>query len=87
MLRLFEHEAKALFSKYGIPTPAGGLATSPAKVREIATALKFPVVIKAQVLVGGRGKAGGILFADSPSEAEQAARKLLDRKIQGIAVT
>jgi len=85
-LKLFEHEAKAIFSKYQIPTPSGGMATSPAQARDIATRIKGAVVVKAQVLVAGRGKAGGILFADSPQEAEQAAERLLGAQIKGVRV-
>ncbi|KPV64926.1 MAG: succinyl-CoA synthetase subunit beta [Candidatus Bathyarchaeota archaeon BA1] len=85
-MKLFEHEAKAIFSKYGIPTPPGGLATSPSQAREIATRLNTPVAVKAQVLVTGRGKAGGILFARSPAEAELAAGKLLSAEIRGVRV-
>ena len=82
-MKLLEHEAKAIFSKHGIPTPCGKLADSPTKAREIATQLQTPVVIKAQVAVAGRGKAGGILFANSPGEAEHAARTLLSGQIKG----
>ncbi|MFQ6081488.1 MAG: ATP-grasp domain-containing protein, partial [Candidatus Bathyarchaeia archaeon] len=64
-MKLFEHEAKAIFSRYEIPIPFGELATSSAQAQEIATRLNAPVVIKAQVLVAGRGRAGGILFAQS----------------------
>jgi succinyl-CoA synthetase beta subunit len=85
-LKLFEHEAKAIFSRYEIPVPSGGLATSPAQAREIATRLNAPVAIKAQVLVAGRGRAGGILFAQSPAEAELAAKRLLSTEIRGIKV-
>jgi len=85
-LKLFEHEAKAIFSKYKVPIPFGELATSPAQAQEIATRLNAPVVIKAQVLVAGRGRAGGVLFAQSPSEAELAAKKMLGAEIRGIKV-
>jgi len=85
-LKLFEHEAKAIFSKYKIPTPWGELAISPARALEVATKINVPVVVKAQVLVAGRGKAGGILFAASPREAELAAKKLLSTEIEGFAV-
>jgi succinyl-CoA synthetase beta subunit len=53
-MKLFEHEAKIILAKYGIPTPKGSLATSPAQARETAIKLKPPLVIKAQVLVAGR---------------------------------
>ena len=85
-MKLFEHEAKAIFSKYKVPIPFGELATSPAQAQEIATRLNAPVVIKAQVLVAGRGRAGGVLFAQSPSEAELAAKKMLGAEIRGIKV-
>ncbi len=85
-MKLFEYEAKKKLSEYGIPTPPGKLATSPTQAREIAAELKAPVAIKAQVLVGGRGKAGGILFASSPSETEEVAKKLLNMEIRGVKI-
>ena len=85
-MKLFEHEAKTIFSRYEIPIPFGELATSPEQAQEIATRLNAPVVIKAQVLVAGRGRAGGILFAQSPAEAELAAKRLLSAEIMGIRV-
>jgi len=85
-LKLFEYEAKEIFSKYGIPTPLGELITSPKQAQEAAERIKGPVVVKAQVLVAGRGKAGGILFASSPAEAEFSSSKLLGSEIKGIKV-
>ena len=85
-MKLFEYEAKNILAKYGIPTPQGGLATDVSQAHEIATKLKPPFAIKAQVLVAGRGKAGGILFADSVPEVEKAAEKLLSMRIKGIPV-
>ena len=85
-MKLFEYEAKTILAKYGIPTPLGGLATSPSQARETATKLKPPFAVKAQVLVAGRGKAGGILFVNSAEEAEKAAEKLLTMQIKGIPV-
>lgn len=85
-MKLFEYEAKTILAKYGIPTPIGGLATNVSQAREIATKLKQPFAIKAQVLVAGRGKAGGILFADSVLDAEKAAERLLNMRIKGIPV-
>lgn len=85
-MKLFEYEAKSMLSKYGIPTPKGALANSPTRAEEIAAQLSAPCVVKAQVLVAGRGKAGGILFANSPSEARQAAEKLLNMQIKDIKV-
>lgn len=85
-MKLFEYEAKAMLAKYGIPTPQGGLATSTTQASEVAAKLKPPFAVKAQVLVAGRGKAGGILFANSVEEAEKAASKLLNMQIKGIPV-
>jgi len=85
-LKLFEHEAKKIFSKYEIPIPNGGLASSPVQARETAKRVKAPVAVKAQILVAGRGKAGGILFASSPREAELLSRKLLGAEIMGLRV-
>ncbi len=85
-MKLFEYEAKNILANYGIPTPKGELATSLNQAREIAEKLNPPLVVKAQVLVAGRGKAGGILFADSVAEVEKAAEKLLNMEIKGIPV-
>jgi len=85
-LKLFEHEAKTILAKYRIPTPQGELATSPARAREIAAKINAPVAVKAQVLVAGRGKSGGILFVASPREVELAVKKLLSVEIKGFKV-
>jgi len=86
-LKLHEHEAKKAFARYGIPVPKGEVATIPAQAREIAAKLNTAVAVKAQILVAGRGKAGGILFADTPEEAERCANKLLGAEIKGITVS
>jgi succinyl-CoA synthetase beta subunit len=85
-MKLFEYEAKNILAKYGIPTPKGGLATNPSQAHEVASQIKSPFAVKAQVLVAGRGKAGGILFTDSIEGAEKAAEKLLKMQIKGIPV-
>jgi succinyl-CoA synthetase beta subunit len=85
-LKLFEYEAKNILAKYGVPVPQGGLASDPHQSREVAARLKMPVAVKAQVLVAGRGKAGGILFASSVEETERTAEKLLNMQIKGIPV-
>jgi len=85
-MKLYEYEAKNILTKYGIPTPQGGLATSASQAREIANKLKPPFAVKAQVLVAGRGKAGGILFANSVEEAEKATEKLLGMQIKDVPV-
>lgn len=85
-MKLFEYEAKNILARYGIPIPNGELAKSPNQARMIAEKIKPPLAVKAQVLVAGRGKAGGILFGDSPVEVENIADKLLNMQIKGIPV-
>jgi succinyl-CoA synthetase beta subunit len=85
-LKLYEYEAKTILQTYGIPKPRGEIASNTAEVRETAASLKPPLVIKAQVLVAGRGKAGGILFADTIEEAEKAAQELLGKQVKGVSV-
>jgi succinyl-CoA synthetase beta subunit len=85
-MKLFEHETKKILEKYEIPTPRGGLATNTSQAREVAAKLKPPFAVKAQVLVAGRGKAGGILFTDSITQVEKTAEKLLRMQIKGVAV-
>ena len=81
-MKLHEYKAKEIFSKYGIPVPNGLLVADPDELREF----KFPVVLKSQVLVGGRGKAGGIKFADDLDEARANIKELLAMKIKGLKV-
>ena len=87
---LFEFQAKELFAEYGVPVQEGAVATSPAEAREIAARFAADgtplVVVKAQVKVGGRGKAGGVKLADGPDEAEQKARQILGMDIKGHTV-
>ncbi len=85
-MRLLECEAKEILSKYGIPTPTGKVVESPEQAKEAAGEVGCPVVLKAQVPVAGRGKAGGVLFAETPEEAEDAARKLLSTELGGLRV-
>jgi succinyl-CoA synthetase beta subunit len=85
-LKLQEFQAKRIFGRYGIPVPLGELATTPAQARAIAEKIGGPVVVKSQVLVGGRGKAGGIKLAKTPDEAEQAAGRILGMDIKGLTV-
>ena len=84
---LHEYQGKELFRQYGIPVSDGRLATDPAGARAAAEELGFPVVVKAQVLTGGRGKAGGIKLAASADEAEARAREILGMDIRGHVVT
>jgi succinyl-CoA synthetase beta subunit len=85
-LKLLEYEAKEYFRKYGIPTPPGRMVTTPGEACDYVAGLGKPVVIKAQLPVGGRGKAGGVKFADSPEEAAEAAEALLGMRIKGLTV-
>jgi succinyl-CoA synthetase beta subunit len=83
-MRFYEFEAKALLGKYGIPLPKGSrVAKDGAEAEAIAAEIAGPVVLKAQVLTGGRMKAGGVLFADSPSEARKHAERILGLEING----
>lgn len=85
-MKLLEYEAKRILTKYGIPIPKGELVTNKAQAHEITSRLNPPLVVKAQVPVAGRGKAGGILFANSVNEVEKAVEKLLSMQIKGIPV-
>lgn len=85
-MKLHEYQSKQIFSKYGIPIPKGRVAATASEARQIAEELGGLVVIKSQVLVGGRGKAGGIKLAKTPEEAEQVAEKILAMEIKGLPV-
>ncbi|MEM1532346.1 MAG: ATP-grasp domain-containing protein, partial [Nitrososphaerota archaeon] len=85
-MKLYEYEAKQLFSLYNIPVPKSGLAKTPEEAMEITQKLGGKSVLKAQVLVAGRGKAGGIKFAGSPQEAYELAKILLNMEIKGEKV-
>jgi len=85
-LKLHEYQSKRVFAEYGVPIPNGEVATTPAEARAIAEQIGKSVVIKSQVLVGGRGKAGGIKLAGTPDEAEKVAAKILGMDIKGLTV-
>ena len=85
-MKLHEYQSKQIFAKYGIPIPKGRVAATALEARQIAEELGGRVVIKSQVLVGGRGKAGGIRVAKSPKEAEEAATQILGMEIKGLPV-
>ncbi|MSP14101.1 MAG: ADP-forming succinate--CoA ligase subunit beta [Chloroflexi bacterium] len=85
-MKLQEYQAKRLFAQYGIPIPQGNIAITPEDARAVAKELGGRVVIKSQVLVGGRGKAGGIKLAQDPDEAEIVAGKILGMDIKGLIV-
>jgi succinyl-CoA synthetase beta subunit len=83
---LYEYQGKQVFARFGIPVSEGRLATTPEEARAAAEELSGPVVVKAQVLTGGRGKAGGVKLADDPSDAEAKARDILGLDINGHVV-
>ena len=83
---LYEYQGKELFRRAGIPVSAGRLATAPEEARAAAVELGGQVVVKAQVLTGGRGKAGGIKLANDPDEAEARASEILGLDIRGHVV-
>ncbi len=85
-MKLHEYQAKRIFGKYGVPVPEGEVASTPEEARAIAERIGGPVVVKAQVLVGGRGKAGGVKLAKTPEEAEEKARGILGMDIKGLTV-
>ena len=83
---LYEYQGKELFRRFGIPVSDGRLATTPEEARAAAEELGGQVVVKAQVLAGGRGKAGGIKLADGPAEAAAHAGAILGMDIRGHVV-
>lgn len=85
-MKLHEYYSKRRFSEYGIPIPKGEIAETPQEAQRIAEDLGGPVVVKSQVLVGGRGKAGGIKIAQDPKEAYQHAEDILKLTIKGLPV-
>lgn len=85
-MKLYEFEAKEIASRYGIPVPKGKIASTPDEAEQVARELGKPVVLKSQVLVGGRGLAGGIKAANTPEEARRVAENLLNMKIRGEKV-
>lgn len=85
-MKLVEYEAKDILKRYGVPVPQGSVVKSAEEAYEVACKLSPPFVVKAQVPVSGRGKAGGILFANSPVEVKAIAYKLLSMSIKGLPV-
>lgn len=86
MTRLLEHQSKSLLRSKNIPVPIGEVARTPLEARTVAEKISKPVVIKAQVGVTGRFKAGGIRFADKPEDAERAAKEILGVNVKGYLV-
>ena len=80
-MKLYEFEGKILFEKMGIPTPQGFVAADLIEARDAAERIGYPVVVKSQILRGGRGKAGGISFADNPDELTRRVEEILGMQI------
>ena len=85
-MKLIESQAKAIFAEAGIPVPVGRVATTPEEARSIAQEIGGRVVVKAQVPIGGRGKAGGIQLADDPEGAYRQAQRILGMDVRGYKV-
>src|SRR5690242_4837498 len=85
-MKIHEYQAKDIMRRYGIPVQPGKIATTPDEAEAIAREFGVPVVIKAQVYVGGRGKAGGIQFGDTLEQAREAAGRVLGMEIKGLTV-
>lgn len=85
-MKVHEYQAKELFARYGIPVPPGTVVSTAADAEAVAARVGKPVVVKAQVLVGGRGKAGGIKIAKTPAEAREKATQILGMDIKGEIV-
>jgi len=85
-MKLHEYQSKNIFAEFGVPIPKGKIANTPSEAKQIAEELGGRVVVKSQVLVGGRGKAGGIKLANNPEEAEHLAEHILNLEIKGLPV-
>ncbi|MEK7403158.1 MAG: ADP-forming succinate--CoA ligase subunit beta [Gemmatimonadota bacterium] len=85
-MNIHEYQAKDLLRAEGVPIPAGDVATTPFEIEAIATSIGGPVVVKAQVHAGGRGKAGGVKLARNPTEAREIGSKILGMQIKGLTV-
>lgn len=85
-MKIHEYQAKEILRRFGIPVQPGRVATTPDEAEAIAREFGVPVVIKAQVYAGGRGKAGGIQFGDTPEQARDAAARVLGMDIKGLTV-
>ena len=85
-MKLQEYRSKEVLARHGVPIVAGRTATTPEEARQAASEIGGPSIVKAQVLVGGRGKAGGVKLAATPEEAEARAREIIGLDIKGVTV-
>jgi len=80
-MKIHEYQAKQIMSDYGVPIPKGRVVSTPQEARQVAQELGVPVVVKAQIHAGGRGKGGGIKLADTPAQAEEAASQIIGMQL------
>jgi len=80
-MKIHEYQAKQIMSEYGVPVPRGRVVSTPQEARQVAQELGVPVVVKAQIHAGGRGKGGGIKLTDTPAQAEKAARQIIGMRL------
>jgi len=80
-MKIHEYQAKQIMSEYGLPVPKGRVVFTPQEARQVAQELGVPVVVKAQIHAGGRGKGGGIKLTDTPAQAEKAARQIIGMRL------
>ncbi len=85
-MKLHEYQARDILERFGLPVTGGGVASTPEEARQLAEQIGGKVVVKAQVQVGGRGKAGGVKLADTPEQTEEVARQILGMDIKGLTV-
>jgi len=85
-MKIHEYQAREIFKRYGIPVSNGDVAETPEQAYDIAKKIGKKVVVKAQVLIGGRGKAGGVKLAHNPEDAKEKASEILGMKIKGLKV-
>src|SRR5205814_7651091 len=83
---LLEYQGKQLFARHGVPVPTGAPATTVEEAVAAADEIRYPCVVKAQLQIGGRGKAGGIKVAKDRAEAEKHAKAILGMDIRGLTV-
>jgi succinyl-CoA synthetase beta subunit len=80
-MKIHEYQAKQIMSDFGVPIPKGRVVSTPQEARQVAQELGVPVVVKAQIHAGGRGKGGGIKLADTPAQAEEAAKQIIGMRL------
>src|SRR5205085_3878345 len=85
-VNIHEYQAKDILRRYGVPIPPGEVATTPDEAEAIARRIGKPVMVKAQVHVGGRGKAGGVKYCPTPEVAREKAQAILGMDIKGLTV-